>query len=380
MISQRAKSLKASPTLALVEPDWPTFAPAAKAGIEAIQGGFTKYVPSSGTPEIKTAISKMISEQVGITFDPTEVTVSAGAKFIIFSALHCLCDPGDEVIFPSPYWVSYPSMVELADGKPIVVATEAKNNFKMTPQELGGAITEKTKAVLLNSPSNPTGEVYSVNELRELAAVLKENPQIVVICDDIYNQLYFGDESVAPHLLQVAPELRERTLLINGVSKAYSMTGWRLGWAVGPKDLIGAMTRYSSQSATCAPSMAQAATVAALKADPKEIESVVEELKIRKSLAQRLMAEIPGVQMGNPEGAFYGWLEIKEHLGKSFRGKTLTGSSQFSAALLEDTGVVVVPGIDFGMEGYIRISYVVAEEKLREALRRMASFLQNLKR
>ncbi|RYZ75442.1 MAG: aminotransferase class I/II-fold pyridoxal phosphate-dependent enzyme, partial [Proteobacteria bacterium] len=265
MLSKRAQNLKTSPTLFLVakakelqaqghpvisltvgEPDWATFPVAAKAGHEAIDTGLTKYTPANGTLELRQAIAAKIKSEIGQEYGPKSVTVASGAKFIIFGALQMLVSPGDEVILNSPYWVSYPTMIELADGVPVIVDCGADVNFKMTPEKLEKAITPKTKAFLFCSPSNPTGVVYSLAELKALAEVLKRHPHVYVISDDMYNRLMLDGSKLAPHILQAAPELKERVVLVNGGSKAYSMTGWRIGWAAGPEKVITAMSDYQS--------------------------------------------------------------------------------------------------------------------------------------
>ncbi|MBY0452068.1 MAG: aminotransferase class I/II-fold pyridoxal phosphate-dependent enzyme, partial [Bdellovibrionaceae bacterium] len=272
MLSKRAQNLKPSPTLFLVakanelkaqghdiisltvgEPDWPTYPAAAEAGIEAIRKGVTKYTAASGTPELRKAIVAATERDIGQTYAINEVAVTSGAKYAIFAALQVLCDTNDEVIIHSPYWVSYPVMVELAGGTPKLVTCTEETNFKITPELLKNAITPNTKAFLFCSPSNPTGFVYTKEELKALADVIKQHPRIVVITDDMYNRLMFDGSRCAPHILQVAPELKDRTVVINGGSKAYSMTGWRIGWAMGPKNVIASLGDFASQS-TGAPS------------------------------------------------------------------------------------------------------------------------------
>ncbi|MCC2678731.1 MAG: aspartate aminotransferase, partial [Pseudobdellovibrio sp.] len=283
MLSQRAQSLKTSPTLFLVakakelqtqghdvisltvgEPDWPTYPAAAEAGIEAIRKGITKYTPAAGTPELKKAIIEATKRDIGQTYAPNEVAVTSGAKFAIFAALQVLCDTTDEVIIHSPYWVSYPTMVELSGGKPVLVTCTEETNFKITAQMLEKAITPNTKAFLFCSPANPTGFIYSKEELKAIADVIKKHPRIVVLTDDMYNRLMFDGSHCAPQILQVAPELRDRTVVINGGSKAYSMTGWRIGWAMGPQKVIQALGDYASQSTGAPSSISQFAAVQAI--------------------------------------------------------------------------------------------------------------------
>jgi aspartate aminotransferase len=397
MISERAKKLKGSPTLALAskakelqaqgqdvislsvgEPDWDTFASVKRAAIRAIEAGLTKYTPTSGTPELRKAIAEITTQELGVEYKFQQVTVSSGGKFVLFSALQCLLNPGDEVVIPSPYWVSYPEMVELTDGIPVIVDCPAEAGFKLTAEALTGVISKKTKMLILNSPSNPTGEVYTLQELKALAQVLEGHPQVVILSDDIYNRLVFQDSGLAPHILQAEPKLQDRTLVVNGVSKTYSMTGWRLGWALGPLDVIAAMDKYQSQSTSCASSITQAAALAAITGDGQELKSALKTLKVRRDFIYKELLRLPGIQVTEPQGAFYIWPNISTYFGKSYRGQRITGSMEFSQKLLESQGVATVPGFDFGLEGYLRLSYVIAQSRMEEALRRLGAFLSEL--
>ena len=396
MLSQRAQNLKPSPTLALAakakelaaqghdvislsvgEPDWDTLECAKKAGIEAIQSGFTKYTPSNGIPELRKAIAEQTTQDLGATYSADDVTVTTGGKFVIFSALQCVIDPGDEVIIPAPYWVSYPVMVELAGGRPVMPVCDSRVNFKLTPEILQKHLTPKTKMLILNSPSNPTGLMYTKSELGALAQVLRDHPKVLILSDDIYNRLVFTGE-LAPHILHAAPELKPRVLVINGASKTYSMTGWRVGWALGPQAWIKAMTNYQSQSVSQAASMAQKATLQAiLKGEPDLKKSLVE-LKARKERAVQLLSQIPGFEVAQPDGAFYVWLDVSEMFDKTYKGRKIAGSSDFSSALLEDQKVAVVPGFEFGLEGYVRLSFALKESRMVEAIDRMKKFTASL--
>lgn len=396
MISNRAKKLKPSPTLALAakakelasqghdvislsvgEPDWDTLECAKKAGIEAIQQGFSKYTPANGIPELRKAIAAQTSKDLGINYGADDVTVTTGGKFTIFSALQMVIDAGDEVIIPAPYWVSYPVMVELAGGTAVIASCSEAENFKLTPQILQKHITAKTKMLILNSPSNPTGLMYTKEELAGLAQVLRDHPKVLILSDDIYNRLVFSGE-LAPHILHVAPELKSRTLVMNGASKTYSMTGWRVGWALGPAEWIKAMNNYQSQSVSQAASMAQKATLAAIEKGESELKSLLNELKTRRDRGVQLLKSINGIKLVVPDGAFYIWPDIRAFLGKSFKGKKLTNSSEFSAALLEDKNVAVVPGVEFGLEGYVRLSFALKEARMVEAIDRINKFVQSL--
>ncbi len=397
MLSKRAAFLKPSPTLALAakakelknqghdvfsltvgEPDWDTFELIKKAGIEAIQGGQTKYAPAEGIPELRKAICQQTVLDLGVHYDPAQVTVSAGAKFIIYCALQVLIDPGDEVIIPAPYWVSYPTMVELAGGIPVIAYCGTEQGYKLTPEILTRHLTPKTKMVILNSPSNPTGAVYSQKELKAIADVLKRHEKILVLSDDIYNRLLFTDDLVAPHLLQVAPELVDRTIVINGVSKTYSMTGWRLGWALGPVGVIKAMTNLQSQSVSCASPFTQVAAVEALRTGSEVLKPFIKKLELRRDLVFSRLQKMKDVKVEKPQGAFYIWPDFSRLCGKAFKGKSITSCSDLSRLLLEEELVAVVPGGEFGAPGFLRLSFALCEERLGKALMKMESFVDRL--
>jgi aspartate aminotransferase len=397
MLSKRAQNLKTSPTLFLVakakelqaqghpvisltvgEPDWPTFPIAAKAGQEAIEKGITKYTAANGTIELRQAIAAKLKSELNMDYGPKAVTVATGAKFVIFAALQMLVSPGDEVIINSPYWVSYPTMIELADGVPVIVECGEKDHFKMTPEKLEKAITPKTKIFLFCSPSNPTGLVYSKQELQALAEVLKRHPQVFVISDDMYNRLMFDGSHIAPHLLQVAPELKERVIVVNGGSKAYSMTGWRIGWAAGPEKIITAMGDYQSQSTGSPSSISQYAALAAIKNCDPDIDAVVKTLIQRKEFAMNEFKKVPQLRVIEPQGAFYLWVEMKSLYGKSFKGQKLQSSKDFADILLNQFYVATVPGNECGTDGYLRLSFACTEAQMKEAIQRMASCIEQL--
>ncbi len=396
-LSKRAKNLKTSPTLFLVakakelaaqghdvisltvgEPDWPTFKNVSDAGIEAIQIGITKYTPANGTIELRKAIADKIKSEIGIEYSAKEISVASGAKYSIFAALQMLCSPGDEVIIATPYWVSYPTMVELADAVPRIVQCGEKENFKIAPTLLEKAISTKTRAFLFCSPSNPTGLQYSMDELRGLSEVLKRHPQVAIISDDIYNRLVFDGNRVAPHILQVAPELRERTILINGGSKAYSMTGWRIGWAAGPEKVITAMADYQSQSTGSPSSISQYALLAAIENSEAEILEVNQKLIARKKFGMDLLGTIAEFKVSPPEGAFYFWVDITACLGKSYKGQRVINSKDFCDILLNQYFVATVPGSECGTEGFMRLSFATAEDNLKRAVARMKDFIDQL--
>ena len=395
-VSERAKRIKSSPTLALAakakemastgkdvislsvgEPDWPTLEVASRAAISAIQNGFTKYTPANGTPEIRKAISKALQEETGQLYSDSEVTVTAGGKFTIFSALHAVLNEGDEVIIPAPYWVSYPTMVEMLSAVPVIPTCSAGDGFKLNGENLKKHLTSKTKMLILNSPSNPTGAAYSEAELRALAAVLKAVPQALILSDDIYNRLMF-DGSIAPHILKVAPELRERTLVINGASKSFSMTGWRVGWAAGPAAVIKAMNNYQSQTVSCAAGPSLEAARSALESGAPELKKAIGLLVERLEFCMGLCRTIPRVRVDRPHGAFYLWMDVSQTFGKSSQTGVIRNSSDFSSRLLEEKLVAVVPGVEFGAEGFVRLSFALKQSRMEEALRRIADFTEKL--
>lgn len=397
MLSQRAQSMKPSPTLQLVakakeiaskghdvislsvgEPDWPTYDTAAQAGHNAIREGFSKYTPANGIPELREAICNQARKELGLDYNINQVSVGTGAKFILFAAFQMICNEGDEVIIPAPYWVSYPVMVELALGKSVIVNTHPESQFKITPQQLENAITSKTKAFVFASPNNPTGIAYTKDELRALADVIAKYPQIVIITDDIYNHLMFGSCKVAPHILEAAPELKERVLIVNGVSKSYAMTGWRIGWGIGPTPLIKAISDYQSQSTSSASSISQKAALAAIKNCDEDIVKSNILLKDRLDQTLSFINGIPLIKAARPDGAFYVWIDISKTLGKKYNSQTISSSRDFATILLEEYFVAAVPGIEFGFEGYMRISFAIETNRMIEALKRMKEFILKL--
>jgi len=397
MLSERAKSLKTSPTLFLVakakelqaqgndvisltvgEPDWPTYPAASEAGIEAIRKGITKYTAANGTLELRKAITQKIQSDLNLTYALNEVVVTSGAKFAIFAALQVLCDPTDEVIIHSPYWVSYPTMVELAGAKPLLVTCTEETNFKITADLLKKNISPNTKVFLFCSPSNPTGFVYSKQELKEIAEVLKQHPRILVVSDDMYNRLMFDGASCAPHIFEVAPELKDRCVLINGGSKAYAMTGWRIGWALGPQKIIQAIGDYASQSTGAPSSISQYAAAAALANCEANIKETNNTLKQRLNSALNEFKNIPEFKIYKPDGAFYLWVNIQKALGKSYQGQRIISSKDFCQVLLEKLYVATVPGEEFGNPGFMRLSFAISPERLAEAIQRMKKLISEM--
>lgn len=393
MLSKRAQSLKPSPTLAIAakakelaaaghsvislsvgEPDWDTFERIKEAGIAAIRKGQTKYTPSNGIPALREAIAAQVKHDFEVHYDPSEVTVSTGAKFILFSALQMLVDPGDEVLIPAPYWVSYPTMAELAGGIPRIIQTSEKNRFRLQKEELERAITPQSKVLILNSPSNPSGEILERKDLDGIADLMRKYPKLIVISDDIYNRLVFDKKDLAPHLLQVAPELRDRIVIVNGASKTYSMTGWRLGWALGHKSIISAMTNYQSQTVSCAAPFTQTAAIEAIKNSEEDNHKAKLVLEERRNMFVEKLSKISGWKAEIPGGAFYVWADVRGLMGRTWKEKVLKGSSQIAECLLESQKVAVVPGAESGVEGYLRLSFALSEKDLDEAVRRIEAF------
>lgn len=399
MISERGLALKPSPTLAMAnrarelaaagkpvisltvgEPDWPTLPVAQQAGIQAIQEGFTKYTPAHGTLELRKALIPWIQEETGQLYKDSEIVVGSGAKFVIAAALQVLVNPGDEVLIPSPFWVSYPVMAELAGGVSKIINCGAEKNFKLTAQALEAAISPKSKILILCSPSNPTGIAYSEKELKELEVVLEKHPRLLVISDDIYNRLMLDGTAIAPHLLKVAPALRDRTLCVNGASKAFSMTGWRIGWAAGPQAVMKVMADYLSQTTSNPCSISQRATLAAIEKGRSQLDQAVTDLKSRYQSGLQALASVPGLKVATPDGAFYFWVDIAAWVGKTHKGsgKKLTNSKDVAEALLDSAHLATVPGVEFGAEGYLRLSFATSAKTFTEAAARLKSFAQQL--
>lgn len=399
MISSRARLLKPSPTLAMAnrarelqatgkdvisltvgEPDWPTLPSAAKAGIQAIESGFTKYTAAHGIPELRKALRPWILEETGIDYSDAEIAVGSGAKFVIAAALQMIVDPGDEVLIPSPYWVSYPVMAELAGGVPRIIECGEADGFKLTPERLKAALTPKSKVLILCSPSNPTGIAYSEAEWKALAEVLKAAPNLIVISDDIYNRLMLNGNLIAPHLLKAAPELRDRTLVVNGASKAFSMTGWRVGWVAGPTQILKPLADFFSQTTSNPASISQMATLAAIRNGREEIATAVAELKKRYISGEKALQKVPGLVVVPAQGAFYFWVDVRSWFGKTDpNGKKLVGSKDVAEALLDQALLATVPGAEFGTEGYLRLSFAIQEARFLEATLRLKKFAESLK-
>lgn len=354
------------------EPDFDTPESIKQAAVRALASGETKYTPIPGTLALRKAIAAKFERENGLRYDPAkQITIGCGGKGVIFNALMATLDPGDEVIIPAPYWVSYPDMVLLAEGTPVFVECEESQSFLMTPEQLEAAITPRTKWLILNSPSNPTGAAYSRAQLAALAAVLVRHPNVHVLTDDIYEHVVYDGFEFAT-IAQIEPKLYDRTLTLNGVSKAYSMTGWRLGYCAGPADLIAAMNMVQSQSVTHPSSITQAAAVEALNGPQDFIEPNNRLFKERRDLVVSMLNEAQGLRCRTPEGAFYVYPSCAGVIGKRTPdGKTLADDTAFVTYLLEAEGVACVQGAAFGLSPHFRISYATATEALEEACRRI---------
>lgn len=389
-IASRLAKVKPSPTLAVTakaaelkaagkdviglgagEPDFDTPQHIKQAAIDAMNKGETKYTPVAGTPALKQAIIKKFKNENGLEYAANQIIAGVGAKQVIFNAMLATLNAGDEVIIPAPYWVSYPDMVLFAEGTPVFVEGKESTGFKLAPADLDKAITPKTKWLILNSPSNPSGAAYSAEELRALADVLLKHPHVWILTDDMYEHLIYDGFKFAT-IAQVEPKLYNRTLTVNGVSKAYAMTGWRMGYAGGPKELISAIADIQSHSTSNASSITQAATVAALNGDQTFLNDWKKSFQARRDLVVKALNDIPGITCLKPEGAFYVFPSMKGLLGKKTpAGKTIESCQQFADYLLEDALVAVVFGAAFGMGGYFRISYATSEKALTESMKRI---------
>ena len=397
LIAERMSLIKPSPTMAVTkmaaemkaagkdiiglgagEPDFDTPDHIKNAAIEAIKNGETKYTAVDGTPALKKAIAKKFYKDNSIEYNIDEIIVSVGGKQVLYNALMSSLNPGDEVIIPSPFWVSYPDMVSLAGGVPIIVEGKEKNNFKIQPEDIRDKISTKTKWIIINSPSNPTGSSYSKEELRDIGNLLLEYENIFVMSDDIYEKIIYDDFKFFS-LAEVVPELKDRILTVNGVSKAYAMTGWRIGYAGGPKHLITAMSKLQSQSTSNPSSISQAAALAALEGPEEFLLERNERFKNRRDMVVSMLNECNGLSCIKPSGAFYVYPSCSGIIGKSSKeGKLIENSIDFSSYLLESVGVAVVPGSAFGADPFFRISYATSDSILEEACNRIKKACEQL--
>ena len=369
--AQRVRDLRAAGRtivdLTVGEPDFDTPDHIKAAAVAAMDAGLTKYTPVNGIPALREAIAAKVLRRTGQAYGGNEIAVGGGAKQVIFLALMAGIDPGDEVIIPAPHWVSYPDMVAAHGGVPVVVPCREADGFRLTPETLEAAITPRTRWLVLNAPGNPTGTLYTPHELAALAEVLDRHPRVVVLCDEIYDEITFTDRP-ATSLVSVAPRLRERILLVNGVSKTYAMTGWRLGWGLGDPGLIGAVNTLQSQSSSCPSSISQAAAVAALTGDEAFVRRSVAAYRERRDLIHGLLADVDGLAPVRPDGSFYLFVNCAGLLGRTTPdGATLTTDNDVVLFLLDHASVATIPGSAYGSSPYFRVSFAAAEPTLKDA-------------
>ncbi len=356
----------------LGEPDFNTPAHIVDAADAAVRAGQTHYTPANGTPELRAAVARWYQAYHGLECKPEEVLISNGAKHSIHNALAAVCDPWDEVIIPTPYWVSYSDLVLMTGAKPILVPTTMESGFKMTPQQLQAALSPRTKLLMLNSPCNPTGTVYTRAELEALVEALPKN--VAILSDEIYEQLTYGDARPTC-VATLKPGLRERTITISGASKSYAMTGWRMGWAVAPQPVIQAMGNVQSQQTGCPCSVSQAALLAALNGPQDCVAEMRQEFDKRRQLVCDMLRRIPGIRFPEPQGAFYVFFEVTAHYGRTIGGISITDSTSFCRGALETAHVNLVPGGAFGAEGFVRMSFASNMEQLEGGLNQLRQWL-----
>ena len=396
-LSQRVQAIKPSPTLAVTalaaqlkaqgkdiiglgagEPDFDTPQHIKDAAIAAINAGFTKYTAVDGTPGLKQAIIAKLKRDNGLDYGPKQVLVSCGGKQSFFNLVQAFINPGDEVIIPAPYWVSYPDIVILADGKPVIVEAGIEQGFKITPQQLEAAITPKTRMVVLNSPSNPTGAVYTFDELVSLGNVLRAHPHVLIASDDMYEHIMLNVQQPFVNILNACPDLYTRTMVLNGVSKAYAMTGWRIGYAAGPAFIIEAMSKVQSQSTSNPTSISQVAAEMALNGDQGCIKPMLSAFRERHQFVVEKLNQVPGLSCLPSCGAFYAFPDARKAIKSLYAKNVIKAPTDIALGnyLLESVGVAVVPGSAFGAEGYFRISFATSMENLQKALDRIHQALQ----
>lgn len=359
------------------EPDFNTPDHIIQAAIRAMADGKTKYTPTPGINELRAAIVRKFKEDNGLTYEPSQILVSTGAKQSLANALLAMVDDGDEVLMAVPYWVSYPELVKLAGGVPVLCQGDPANRYKLTPQLLEEAITERSKVLILNSPNNPTGTVYSREELAALAQVALDH-DLIIISDEIYEKLIYDGEHVS--VASLSKEIYDRTIVVNGVSKAYAMTGWRIGYLAGPEGLVKAMSSIQSHMTSNPCSIAQYASLEAIAGDQGFVGEMQQEFAARRDLLVRLIEAIPGLDMIRPDGAFYVMMDIRSLLGKSVQGSPIRDGIDFSQRLLADQLVAVVPGEGFGLPGFVRLSYATSRENIEKGMARIRRFIETMDR
>ncbi len=392
-LSKRIGLIKPSPTLAIQakanalkaagrdiisfgagEPDFDTPDNIKEAAIAAIRAGFTKYTAVGGIDDLKDAVIDKLKRDNQLEYRRSEVVVSAGAKHTLFNIAHVLFEEGDEVLVPSPYWVSYTDIIYLTGATPVVIKTDMADDFKLQPAQLEAAITPRTRAIIFSYPSNPAGVCYSRKELEELAAILLRKG-VLIISDDIYEKIIYDDNQFCS-MASFSEELKSRTIVVNGVSKSYAMTGWRIGYAAGPEEIIAAITKYQSQNTSNPTSIAQKAAVEALNGPQDGVVARGEEFRQRRNFIVSKLNEIPGVNCPNPGGAFYVFPHVASFYGKSLGGKVINNSSEMAAYLIDQAGVAVVPGADFGHDDHIRLSYATSMGLIEQGIQRIKEALR----
>ncbi|MFH1421444.1 MAG: pyridoxal phosphate-dependent aminotransferase [Planctomycetota bacterium] len=392
MIANRVKGVKPSMTIAVIskvralkasgvkvidfgagEPDFPTPGYIKAAAVKAIEENFTRYTPANGIPELRTKIAEKLEKQNNLKYTKDEIIVGAGGKQEIFNAMQVLVQEGDEVIIPAPYWVSYPDVVVLAGGKPVIAETREQDDFGLSPETLSKLITNKTKMIILNSPRNPTGTVYSKEDLEKLAEVLSTK-EIYMLSDDVYEYFIYSGE---PHLsiANINSRMKDYTIVINSFSKTYSMTGWRIGYAAGPRKIIDAMNIFQGQATSNPNSIAQKACLAALSGGEEELKNMVSAFRKRRDYTIEELNKIPGIKCSVPKGAFYAFFSIADFVGKKVEGREIKDCLSFAELLLEKEQIAVVPGVSFGAPNYIRLSYATNMEDIKEGISRLQKLL-----
>jgi len=394
-LAQRVNRIQPSPTLAITakanalrtegrdiisfgagEPDFDTPANIREAAIRSIQDGFTRYTPVGGIPELKDAIIEKFQRDNRLTYARSEIVVSCGAKHVLYNLAQALFEEGDEIIIPSPYWVSYPDIVLLAGATPVILDTREADGFKVTPDRLEKTITARTKALVLNSPSNPTGATYTFDELKALAEVIVRK-DIIVISDEIYEKIVYGGGTCFG-IAMVGEDVKTRSVVVNGVSKAYAMTGWRIGYAAASEEIISAMAKIQSQNTSNPTSISQKAAIEALNGDQSPVAEMVEAFGQRRDHIVAGLGGVEGISCFNPEGAFYVFPDVSELYGKTWEDSVITGSASFADYLLDVANVAVVPGIAFGSDAHIRLSYATSMENIREGITRIGNAVKKL--
>ena len=364
-------------SLAIGELQWNTHQPIREAAKKAIDQGYTKYSPSAGRETLREKLSKQACQQFGLPLDTENVFVGNGCKYVLFAAFQSLCEAGDEVLLPAPYWMSYPPLIKLSGATVKPVVTTESNLFKITAKELEENISQKSKVFLLNSPNNPTSAIYSKKELKALGEVLLAFPHVTVMVDSIYDRMSFSGER-APHLLSICPDLRDQVLAFNGASKSYLMTGWRLGWLIGPKTFIKSISTFQSQSIGCANSISQKAFEDAFELCEENLKNMVQNLKQIRDLLTDGLKDISGLKIFPSEGAFYLWIGVQNFFGKHYKGQVLNNSQDIMEQLLTQKKLLCISGEEFGLPGYLRLSYVAKEKDIKKAITRLKDFFSEL--